>query len=99
MPFTWQITISKSPGGGYAYDPNPLPQVQRGDQIIWTNNDDQPHWPGLLTNGEIDATYFMANQIAAHSTSGTFVPRTAGNLTYVDSLDPTGPTGTIEVSA
>ena len=99
--FTWKISIYKS-GGGYMYDPADLKQVRVGDQIIWSNKDDRPHWPGRViqtADGEttIDNTYFMAHQIAPHSPSDPFVP-TAGNLTYVDSLDPNGPTGTIEVS-
>jgi plastocyanin len=95
MPFTWQININKFPGGAgaYAWDPNPLSQVATGDQIIWTNNDDKPHWPGITGN----PTYFMANQIAPNSPSATFVPGVDGTITYADSLDPGGPTGTIVV--
>lgn len=98
MAFTWQISIYES-GGAYIYDPPTLTNVQVGDQIIWSNKDDKAHWPGLKTNGSVDQTYFMPNQIAAHSPSSTFVPGVAGNVTYVDSLDPSGPTGTIEVSS
>ena len=102
MAFTWQISIYKTPNGGYMYEPAELKQVRVGDQIIWSNKDDQPHWParfGQTNDGEttIDNAYFMANQIAPHSPSDTFVP-TVGTLTYVDSLDLSGPKGTIEVS-
>ena len=97
MPFTWRITINKS-GNGYTYDPNPLTQIEAGDEVIWTNNDDKPHWPGLSSNGTINQTYFMPYQIAPHAPSTTFVPSAAGTLQYIDSLDPTGPSGSIEVS-
>ncbi len=99
MAFTWQISIYAAPGGGFMYDPPTLQNVAVGDLIIWSNKDDVAHWPGLKTNGDIDTTYFMAHQIAPHSPSTTFVPGVAGNLTYVDSLDQSGPTGTIEVSS
>jgi plastocyanin len=96
MPFTWQININKTGGQpAFKYDPNPLAQVSIGDQIIWTNNDDKPHWPGIKGNNK----YFMANQIAPHSPSTTFVPGVNGTVTYVDSLDPTGPTGSIVVGS
>ncbi len=98
MAFTWQISIYES-GGAYIYDPPTLANVQVGDLIIWSNKDDKAHWPGLKTNGNVDPTYFMPYQIAPHSPSTTFVPGVAGNVTYVDSLDPSGPTGTIEVSS
>src|SRR5688572_27703836 len=97
MPFTWQININKSPGKtpGYAYDPNPLSQVTTGDQIIWSNKDDKPHWPGITGN----KYYFMANQIAPNSPSTAFVPGVPGVLTYIDSLDPSGSAGTIVVGS
>ena len=41
----------------------------------------------------------MANQIAPSSPSDTFVPGVGGTVKYVDSLDPSGPTGTIAVNA
>jgi len=94
MPFVWRISINKTPGGiGYTYDPNPLNNVATGDQIIWTNNDDKPHWPGVKDN----PTYFMQTQIAPNSPSSTFVPGVNGTVVYVDSLDPNGPAGTINV--
>lgn len=99
MPFTWQISIYKTPEGGYMYEPAALEQVQVGDQIIWSNKDDEAHWPGLKDGSSINQTYFMPNQIAPHSPSDTFVPGVPGTVTYVDSLDPNGPTGTIAVGA
>ena len=42
-----------------SFDPSPL-DVEVGDQIFWTNNDSQPHWPGLKKpDGSIDETFFM----------------------------------------
>ena len=99
MPFTWQISIYKTPEGGVMYEPAALDQVKVGDQIVWSNKDDDPHWPGLKKDdGSINPTYFMPNQIAPYSPSDTFIPGVAGTVTYVDSLEPTGPTGTIAVT-
>jgi plastocyanin len=94
MPFVWQININKTPGGtGYTYEPSTLNNVAIGDQIIWTNNDDKPHWPGVTGNDK----YFMQTQIAPNSPSSTFVPGVNGTIVYVDSRDPLGPKGTINV--
>lgn len=97
MPFTWRISINKT-GSGYTYDPNPLTQVQTGDQIIWTNNDDKPHWPALAGDPG-NKTYFMPDQIPPNSPSTTFVPGVNGTVQYVDYLDPNGPKGTIVVGS
>lgn len=100
MPFIWQISINKNPAGKprIKFDPNPLNNVAVGDQIIWTNNDDQPHWPALQkSDGTIDQNFFMENQIAPHSPSNTFVAGTNGVLNYLDSLEKNA-TGTIYVS-
>jgi plastocyanin len=83
MAFTWQITIDKQ-GNGFVYDPNPLTDVASGDQIIWTNNDDQPHHPSLLPN-----------EIPPDSPSDTYVADET--VTYTDLLHA-GFTGTITVS-
>jgi hypothetical protein len=93
MPFTWQININKK-AGGFVYDPNPLNDVKVDDQIIWTNNDDKPHFPGLASNH----TYFMDYQIPPDSSSDTFIVGVAGPIAYIDSLHPTAPGGTINVS-
>src|SRR5579872_4130483 len=100
MPFTWQITIqTNAPAAGYSYNPTPLTNVVVADQIIWTNTDTKPHWPALKnSDGTLNKTYFMANQIAPNSPSMAFVPGVKGAFTYVDSLDPTGPTGQIVIS-
>lgn len=77
MPIQRQININKNPNGppNITFDPNPLNANTR-DQIFWTNNDDQPHWPGLLnSDGTINTTYFMPNQIAPNGdTSPIFSP-------------------------
>jgi|ERR1700674_1505518 len=63
MPIQQQININKS-GGGVTFSPSPL-QANTRDQIFWTNNDSKPHWPGLLnSDGTINTTFFMPNQIA-----------------------------------
>ena len=67
--------------------------AKTGDQIFWTNNDDEAHWPGLPD----DDTFFMPNQIAPGSTSSIFAPGLAETLNYVCSLHP-DETGTIEVT-
>jgi len=45
MPFQWLININpnatKPPRA--KFNPNPLPQVQLGDNIVWANNDSVPH--------------------------------------------------------
>ena len=94
MPFTWQININKTTGTGFAYEPSTLTDVAVNDQIIWTNNDDKPHWPGIPGNN----TYFMANQIVPDSSSDTFIPGVTGTVSYIDSLNPTAPGGKIVVS-
>ena len=94
MPFTWQISINKKPGGGFSYHPDPLKDVAIGDEIIWTNNDDKAHWPGTST----DQAAFMANQIAPHSPSTTFIAADSGSVSYIDSLDKTAPGGTLIVN-
>ena len=94
MPFTWQININKTTGTGFVYEPSTLSGVAQNDQIIWTNNDDKPHWPGITGNN----TYFMANQIWPDSSSDTFVPQASGTVHYIDSLHPTATGGTIVVS-
>ena len=76
--------------------------------MFWTNNDSQPHWPGLLKDGSIDETFFMPNQIAGASdigpsSSSTFSPGVAGTLQYVCSLhceagQPCSEEGTIVVT-
>lgn len=91
-----------------SFEPSSL-SVQVGDQIFWTNNDSEAHWPGLKNaDGSIDDTFFMPNQIAevsdlGPSTSSIFAPGGTGTLEYVCSLHcKPGQTccgsGTIEVT-
>jgi plastocyanin len=75
------------------FDPNPL-AANTMDQIFWTNNDSQPHWPGRLNgDGTIDTTFFMPNQIAPNgdvsSVFSTVVKTDATHqLNYACSLHP-----------
>ena len=86
MPFQWLINITpnatKPPRA--KFNPNPLPQVQPGDNIVWANNDSVPHWPGVAGN----PAFFMPNQIAPNSSSSAFTPTAAGNIDYFCSLHP-----------
>ena len=94
MPFTWRINIKKNPKppGPAVFEFDQPPQIQVGDQIIWSNNDTVPHFPTPVNQTFL----FMANQIAAQSTSPSFAPSQAGTISYVCSLHP-AETGTIVV--
>jgi|SRR5690242_21426043 len=104
MPFSWIININpNAPIPPRAkFDPNPLNNVGTGDEIVWANNDSTAHWPGLRnSDGTIDKTFFMPNQIAPNSTSATFSPGVGGTLNYVCSIHPDekGTIQVIEISA
>ena len=76
MAFVWRININPNPGGPatFEFDDQPPPTVQVGDQIIWSNEDVQPHFPHPNAVGT-----FMPNQIAPNSRSPAFAlstPRT-----------------------
>jgi plastocyanin len=95
MPFTWRINIRQNPKppGPAIFEFDQPPQIQVGDQIIWSNDDTVAHFPT-----PVNQTYvFMTNQIAAKSTSPGFAPSTPGTINYVCSLHP-GESGTIVVS-
>jgi plastocyanin len=100
MPFSWIININPNAGKpAVKFTPSPLLNVAPGDEVVWANNDANAHWPGLKnSDGTIDATFFMPNQIAGQSTSPGFSPGVDGTLTYACSLHP-DETGTIEVIA
>jgi plastocyanin len=87
MAFNWVITISPNaaPSGPAQFAPPSLGAAP-GDQIVWSNGDHKAHWPGLLSNGTVNATFFMPNQIAPNSTSSTFSPTVAGSYAYVCSV-------------
>ena len=90
MPEQVQININKKTGGGgVQFDPATV-TVKVLTQIFWTNNDANPHWPGLVNaDGSINKTFFMPNQIAGGGdTSAVFAPSLAGTLNYADSLNP-----------
>jgi plastocyanin len=88
MPNQSQINITKE-SGVVTFNPAALTATAR-DQIFWTNNDDVAHWPGLLnTDGTINTTFFMPNQIAGNGdTSAIFTPSTPFTYQYVCSLHP-----------
>ena len=96
-----RISVDPSPPE-VSFDPSSLP-VEPGDQIFWTNNDSQPHWPGLKReDGSIDETFFMEYQIAGDDSSATFSPGVAGTLQYVCSIHrdpPCSEAGAIEVTS
>jgi plastocyanin len=96
------IKSDPSPLSRVSFDPSLL-SAQVGDQIFWTNNDSQPHWPGLKNeDGSVDNTFFMPYQIAGNDTSPTFSPGVAGRLEYVCSVHrdpPCSEPGTIEVTS
>jgi plastocyanin len=81
-------TISKTPTVA-TFAPNPLPASAR-DQIFWSNNDNEPHWPGLLLSDDgktINPTFFMPNKIAQDGDcSSTFSPTDPATFTYACSL-------------
>ena len=82
MAIERQIIIKpNAPGASprVTFDPNPL-QANPADQIFWTNNDTQAHWPGLPGN----PTFFMSNQIApGGDVSPVFSTIVNGTLNYV----------------
>ena len=87
MAIERQITITTAPPGSsprITFAPNPL-QANQADQIFWTNNDSQPHWPGLVdATGKIQPNFFMTYQIAeGGGTSTIFSTTVAGTLNYV----------------
>jgi len=90
MPIQLQINIDPTGTTPRAnFDPTPLAASAR-DQIFWTNNDSEPHWPGLKnTDGTINTTFFMPNQIAPDGdVSPIFSPSVADSLPYACSLHP-----------
>jgi plastocyanin len=97
MPFTWRINIKPNPT-----PPPPVifqfdqpPQIQVGDQIIWSNEDRVAHFPAPDNPA---SAAFMTNQIASYSTSSAFAPGTVGTVDYHCSIHP-GETGTFVVQA
>jgi len=94
MPFTWRINITPNPQqyGPAIFTFDEPPQIQVGDQIIWSNNDTVAHFPAPVGQSYV----FMPNQIAPNSTSPGFAPGTPGTISYVCSLHA-GETGTIVV--
>src|SRR5262245_1451264 len=85
MPFTWRINIRanpKPPGPAiFEFEVNP-PQIQIGDQIIWSNTDTVAHWP----RPGPPSYQSMPNRIAPQSTSPAFAPGNQGTINYVCAL-------------
>ena len=88
MSILHQIVIKKE-CENVVFDPSTL-NASVGDQIFWTNEDEQTHWPGLPDND----SFFMPNQIVPSSQSPIFSPGGADTCDYVCSLHP-GATGKI----
>jgi plastocyanin len=97
MPFTWKISITKvanpQPTKRAAFSPDPLVDVQIGDQIFWSNDDDEAHFPtpGIPTSPLVTPP-LVSNQIAPNSTSSAFAPGQTGVFHYYCSrhIDETG---------
>lgn len=85
------INIDPNPGPPprVKFNPDPCPANPR-DQIFWTNNDSQAHWPGRLnSDGSINKTFFMPNQIAPNGdVSQNFAAIKAETFNYACSLHP-----------
>lgn len=96
MPFTWRINIKRNPKqpGPAIFEFDQPPDIQIGDQIIWSNDDTVPHFPTPVDQKFV----FMANQIAGKSTSSAFAPNANGTIEYVCSLH-NGESGTIVVGS
>ena len=96
MPFTWRINIkpnpAPTPSAPAIFEFDQPPQIQVGDQVIWSNDDTVAHFP---TPDDPNVS-FLSNQVAAKSTSPAFAPGKPGTITYKCSLHP-GETGNIVV--
>jgi hypothetical protein len=69
MPFTWKISITKAanPQQNKCADfaPDPLVDVQIGDQIFWSNDDDEAHYPTPgIPASQVVPPPLVSNQIA-----------------------------------
>lgn len=91
-----RIEIWRDQRGFGQFSPQHL-NINAGDAFFWTNNDYQPHWPGLLhPSGEIDRTFFMPAPIANNSESILVVNEQPGTFSYACSIHP-AEQGTITV--
>lgn len=93
---TDKTTVGTSPR--VTFSPDPLAAGVR-DQIFWTNNDSDAHWPGRLnSDGTIDITFFMPNQIAGDGdSSAPFSSSAPDTFNYACSIHP-DEKGTITVT-
>ena len=106
MAWTIYIKPNQSESPRVTFDPNPLPaQGQQGpvlgEDLIWSNLDDEEHWPGLADPGTpekppdqwivTNKEFFMKNKIGAKGsatpTSSTFTPQSGGNYYYKCSIE------------
>ena len=91
------VITPNAPGASprVTFDPNPL-QANPSDQIFWTNDDTQAHWPGVPGN----PTFFMSNQIApGGDVSPVFSTIVNDTLIYVCTLNGhQNETGSIVIS-
>ena len=95
MAIQRKIRIYKDDDGVVKFDP-PVLQAKPRDQIFWSNEDDDPHWPVLSTivpdqsalTGDEKRDFFMTNQIAQKSVSSIFAPApgTAATFNYACSI-------------
>ena len=104
------ITITTKQGGGsprITFSPDPL-QAKEADQIFWTNNDTQPHWP-MRTDGTLPSQIWMEYPIPRDTSSSgvTFFnpdtitnQRTPYTVEYFCAVEGhEGETGTIKVTS
>ena len=70
------------------FNPNPL-YAQTGDEIFWTNNDSEAHWPGLLnSDGTINGSFFMSTRIRNGDVSPIFLAAVQATFNYACSIHP-----------
>jgi plastocyanin len=103
MSFTWRISIKPLPkptsSARASFVPVQTPQdIQVGDQIVWTNEDSEAHFPSPVLTSQDTAYSFMGDQIAGNSSSPGFAPGNTGIVQYFCANHP-GEKGSFEVKA
>jgi plastocyanin len=103
VPKPVKIIIKAKSDGAPAgiFQPDPA-KVEVGDNVFWSNEDAQAHWPGLLSSGVIVQKFFLPNQVGGKGdVSSNWAPATSNKTYhYACSLHPDDPDerGTIVVS-